>query len=117
MARHAPSRPVASASDVLYAWATPSSHGTTTYETLLFRGGTLSCNCPSWIFKKRGNERHCKHITLYEDEAQDILAHPDHVWDRRAPRAPSRTTPFPAPRSPDPPLAPTQRRRTIRFED
>lgn len=116
MARHASPRPVTSTPDVLYAWATPSSHGTTTYETLLFRDGTLSCNCPAWVFK-RGEERRCRHITLYEDEAQDILKRPDHAWDRRAPRAPSRTTPPASPRSSDPPLTPTRQRRTIRFED
>lgn len=114
MARHTPSRPVASASDVLYAWATPSSHGTTTYETLLLKDGSLSCNCPAWVFK-RGEERRCRHITLYEDEAQDLLEHPD---QRFQPRTPTRRTSTPAPsRSSDPPLAPTQRRRTIRFED
>lgn len=116
MARHTPSRPVASASDVLYAWATPSSHGTTTYETLLLKDGTLSCNCPSWVFK-RGETRRCKHITLYEDEAQDLLFHPDHARDRRAHSASSRTTPPASSRSSDPPLAPTRQRRTIRFED
>ncbi len=103
-----------STSDILYAWATPSSHGTTTYETLLFRDGTLSCNCPAWVFK-RGSERRCRHITLYEDEAQGILRHPDHAPPQRTP---TRRTSTPAPpRSSDPPLAPTRRRRTILFED
>jgi hypothetical protein len=115
MARHISSRPVAqSDSEVLYAWATPSSHGTTTYETLVFRNGEMSCNCPAWVFK-RGDERRCKHITLYEDEAQNILQHPDRTLQ---PRISSRRTSTPAPpRSPDPPLTPPQRRRTIRFTD
>lgn len=115
MARHAPSRPVAkSGSEVLYAWATPSSHGTTTYETLVFRNGEMSCNCPAWVFK-RGDERRCRHITLYEDEAQDIFIHPDHASPQRTP-ARHASTPAPT-RSSDPPLAPTRQRRTIRFED
>lgn len=116
MARHPSSRPVAATGDVLYAWATPSSHGTTTYETLLLRDGALSCNCPAWVFK-RGSERRCRHITLYEDEAQGILEHPDHAWDRRAHHTSSSPTSPASPRSSDPPLAPTRQRRTIRFED
>lgn len=32
-----------------------------TYETRLEEDGTLRCNCPGWIFAKKGQERGCKH--------------------------------------------------------
>ena len=46
--------------DVIYAWAEPSSHGTTTYEILLYADGSLSWVPPrltvvsrEWLEKKR----------------------------------------------------------------
>lgn len=46
---------------VAAAWAFASSHGATTYETLLYPDGTLSCDCPGWVFQKAGRPRGCRH--------------------------------------------------------
>ena len=59
--------------DVLKAWAFDSSQGTTTYETVLRRDGTLTCNCPGWINKKKGEARGCKHTRDVAREAADLV--------------------------------------------
>lgn len=48
---------------VHYAWSTPSSQGTTTYESVLYMDGTTSCSCPGWTFQRKGKPRTCKHVT------------------------------------------------------
>lgn len=58
--------------DVIYAWAEPSSHGTTTYEILLHADGSLSCNCPGWVFQRPGKPRGCKHTKAYTSEARRL---------------------------------------------
>lgn len=56
---------------VHYAWSTPSTHGTTTYESILYVDGTVSCSCPGWTFQRKGKPRSCKHVTtLMPAEAQ-----------------------------------------------
>ena len=59
---------------VLAAWAFPSSSGSTTYETTLDEAGTLSCNCPGFIFKKKGQARGCKHTRQIEPYTARLLA-------------------------------------------
>ena len=39
------------------AWATPSTHGAAVYETLLYADGQLSCNCPAWVYVRKGRPR------------------------------------------------------------
>ncbi|MDQ3830407.1 MAG: hypothetical protein M3361_14130 [Candidatus Tectomicrobia bacterium] len=50
------------ARQTLRAWAMPSSRGTTVYETVLYTEGSTSCDCPAWVFHRKGGERTCKHI-------------------------------------------------------
>lgn len=54
---------------VAAAWAHPSSQGTTTYETVLLENGALSCECPGWIYAKKG-VRGCKHTRMHEKDQQ-----------------------------------------------
>lgn len=58
---------------VLAAWAFPSSSNSTTYETTLEEDGTLSCNCPGFIFKKKGQTRGCKHTRQIEPYTAQLL--------------------------------------------
>ena len=51
------------ASAVHFAWATPSSQGTTTYESVLYTDGSTSCSCPGWTFQRRGKPRTCRHVS------------------------------------------------------
>lgn len=45
-----------------------------TYTTILRSDGTLACNCPGWVFKKKGqDERSCKHTTLVEIESKELF--------------------------------------------
>ena len=48
------------------AWPFPSSRGTTTYEVTLWDDGTLSCDCPGWVYAKKGRPRACKHTRIVE---------------------------------------------------
>jgi hypothetical protein len=59
---------------VMAAWAFPSSSGSTTYETVLDEEGMLSCNCPGFIFKKKGQARGCKHTRQIEPYTARVLA-------------------------------------------
>jgi hypothetical protein len=59
---------------VLAAWATPSRHGAAIYETLLYADGQLSCDCPAWIFVRRGRPRGCRHTRALEPQVADALA-------------------------------------------
>lgn len=31
------------------------------YQTKVWWDGTVSCNCPRWIFKRAGQDRNCPH--------------------------------------------------------
>ena len=35
--------------------------GSRDYETVIWSDGSISCNCPGWIFKRAGRDRTCKH--------------------------------------------------------
>ncbi len=59
---------------IVAAWAFPSSSGSTTYETTLDDDGILSCNCPGFIFKKKGQERSCKHTRQIEPYRERVKA-------------------------------------------
>jgi len=59
---------------VIAAWAFPSSSGSTIYETTLDDQGILSCNCPGFIFKKKGQERSCKHTRRIEPYKERVKA-------------------------------------------
>lgn len=61
----------------IFTWPFQSSrpHGGTivTYTAQLNEDETLSCNCPGWIFAKKGQERSCKHTRKVEAEVKDVL--------------------------------------------
>jgi hypothetical protein len=59
---------------VVAAWATPSTHGAALYETLLYADGRLSCNCPAWVYARKGRPRGCRHTRTAEDQVADRLA-------------------------------------------
>ncbi len=48
------------------AWSFASSGGSTTYEVLRQPDGSLTCNCPGWTFKRKGDVRGCKHTKAVE---------------------------------------------------
>ena len=82
--------------DVLQAWATPSTHGAAIYETVLYRDGSLSCNCPGWVYPRKGRPRACRHTRDVAPLAAEIMAgrvHPE-ATGRPAPARPG-----PRPRS------------------
>jgi hypothetical protein len=60
--------------DVLEAWPMMSSHGSTTYETVLYTDGSTSCDCPAWIYPKAGRPRTCKHLRALSSEIAQRLA-------------------------------------------
>lgn len=44
------------------------------YYTQLRSDGSVTCNCPGWVFKKKGETtRFCKHTTQVEEEAKSIF--------------------------------------------
>lgn len=107
--------------DVVYAWATPSSHGTTTYETVLYTDGRLSCNCPGWTFK-RGDTRGCKHTRLYADEAEILMrrlraGEAFFLPQRYPPEGDRQSPPLSSRPHTDSALVPTRKRRAISFTD
>jgi hypothetical protein len=59
---------------VVAAWATPSRHRAAIYETLLYADGRLSCNCPAWVYPRRGKPRGCRHTRAVESQVADRLA-------------------------------------------
>jgi hypothetical protein len=60
--------------EVVAAWATPSTHGAALYETVLYADGSLSCNCPGWVYPRNGRPRACRHTRAYETLAPGLLA-------------------------------------------
>lgn len=51
---------------VVHSWRFNSSSGGSTYETLQYDDGHLSCNCMGWRIKKQNQERTCKHCRSVE---------------------------------------------------
>ena len=37
------------------------------YETILYRDGTISCNCPGWTRRNANGVRECKHTLLIDE--------------------------------------------------
>lgn len=58
---------------VAAAWAFASSHGATTYETVLYRDGTLSCHCPGWAYKCANRPRGCRHTRAVSPYTRELL--------------------------------------------
>jgi hypothetical protein len=58
---------------VVAAWATASTHGAALYETVLYADGSLSCNCPGWVYPRNGRTRACRHTRTYEPLAPGLL--------------------------------------------
>lgn len=117
---------------VVAAWAFPSSSNATTYETTLEEDGTLACNCPGFLFKKKDQARGCKHTRAIAPYTARLLAHtltPQQVGEGLgisghvpAASVPSVTTDPPATASAlrprENPLPPTVRaKRRIDFEE
>lgn len=46
-----------------------------TYEARLNEDGSISCNCPGWIFckAKTPSDKKCKHTNVIKDESKDIF--------------------------------------------
>lgn len=62
----------------IYTWAFKSSQPRAggqviDYIARLNEDGTISCNCPGWVFAKKGQERACKHTRKIASEAPQIL--------------------------------------------
>ena len=57
----------------LSVWLTPSSKGTTKYETVLWENSELTCDCPGWVIARHG-VRSCKHTKEKARVAPDILS-------------------------------------------
>ena len=55
------------------AWAFASSSGATVYETVLTEEGELKCNCPGYVFKRKDEERRCRHTRLLEPYRERVL--------------------------------------------
>lgn len=49
---------------VIRTFASPSSHGAVTYETLLWSDGSTTCDCPGWVYQRAGKPRGCKHTRM-----------------------------------------------------
>ena len=58
---------------VTAAWAFASSSGATVYETVLTEEGELKCNCPGYVFKRKDEERKCRHTRLLEPYRARVL--------------------------------------------
>lgn len=60
----------------IYTWAFESSKAVggvkTNYATDLYSDGTLKCNCPGWIYKRK-DARGCKHTEQVLHEVPTIL--------------------------------------------
>lgn len=60
----------------IYTWAFESSKAVggvkTNYATDLYADGTLKCNCPGWIYKRK-DARGCKHTDQIQHEVPTVL--------------------------------------------
>jgi hypothetical protein len=61
--------------------ASKSSNRVTTYHTFLWSDGTTSCDCPGWYFKKKDQERDCKHCKASRKVQFADMHAPDAVTD------------------------------------
>lgn len=84
---------------VVAAWSTRSRHGAAVYETLLYADGRLSCNCPAWVYARKGRPRGCRHTHAVESQVAERLAGRGSVAggpamdaEHPAPRAPTATS-------------------------
>ncbi len=59
--------------DVIASWPFPSDHRAAVYEVILRKDGTISCDCPGWVFCRKGQPRSCKHTKSVQSEAIRIL--------------------------------------------
>lgn len=58
----------------VYQFRSRSTNGAALYETILYKDGTCSCNCPGWVFyaNRRGRSasrsvpRECKHTKMVQ---------------------------------------------------
>lgn len=61
----------------LYIWVVRSSKAYggqhVQYEVQLNTDGSVSCGCAGWKFKKKDEERRCKHTDLIKEEAKDFF--------------------------------------------
>lgn len=61
----------------IYTWSfestQPRAGKIITYLTQLNGEGVLSCDCPGWVFKKKGQPRKCRHTRAVEEEAKIIF--------------------------------------------
>ncbi len=61
----------------LYIWVVRSSKAYggqhVQYEVQLNADGSVSCGCAGWRFKKKDEERRCKHTDLVKEEAKDFF--------------------------------------------
>lgn len=88
----------------IYGWPVTSSQEregrVAKYTVWLYDDGSLSCDCPGWIFHRKKNDGMCKHTRSVKDEAKDLLARhkrgeelPSEVnWDTTVQRAPTTAT-------------------------
>ena len=44
------------------------------YETVVYRDGSTSCNCPGWVFKRRDQPRECKHTRALAPHIADLVS-------------------------------------------
>lgn len=109
--------------ETLQAWASPSSRGVTCYETIVYTDGSTSCDCPGWIYARKGGTRTCKHIRALEPEILDALERARRPRPRRTPVTPTPQAPredWPSRREParsERPTPATPPRRRIRLSD
>ena len=74
-----------SKAEVIYAWGFPSRRegpSAVNYEVLLRKDGTLSCNCPGWVFNKLRTCAHTKLVCSLEVVAIGVL---EVLWILRTP--------------------------------
>lgn len=83
---------------ILTVWEFPS--GSTkgkVYQTLLYVDGSTSCDCPGWVFKRKGTQdgaRTCKHTRFVDMGTADTHAtgRKDYGNRRTAPERPAGRT-------------------------
>lgn len=56
--------------EVVAVWTHESTHWNTSYTTLLRSDGELTCDCPGWVYQRKGQERGCKHTRMVTEQAK-----------------------------------------------
>lgn len=51
-----------------------SSKRDTCYTVKIDQDGNLSCNCPKWLYPKKGQPRFCRHTILAREEFGDTIS-------------------------------------------